>query len=182
MSQRGHCLLFFLTPTEQLALLESVEAHHPVAYYRAGTFSVPNAPVITSLLNEESLGHLATGDWNHSPNYLLTFPDEGIAVREIALRQGGYAYAVDQRENPELMRFRPSGQFTEGILVAGSIETFTRLSYSGRLFQALSKLLKQRTRRINMFWVGPEAEAQLRFGWRLVTSASAPREYDLALE
>jgi hypothetical protein len=68
------------------------------------------------------------------------------------------------------------------VLVAGSVQTFSRSSYSGRLFQAFGKLLKQCTRRIGMFWVGPAAEEQLRLGWCLVTMASSPREYDLAVE
>jgi hypothetical protein len=181
MSRRGHSLYFFLTPAEQVTLLEDFEARHQVAYYRAGTSSVPEVPASASLLQEETLGHLTSGDWNDSPSYLLTFPEEGVVVRQISLRKGGYAYAVDQGENPALARLKPSGQFTVGVLVAGSVDTFSRHSYSGLLFQALGKLLKQRTRRIGSFWVGPGAEAQLRLGWRLVTSASSPREYDLAV-
>jgi hypothetical protein len=182
MSRRGHSLYFFLTPAEQVALLEAFETHCKVAYYRAGTSPMPNAPAIASLLDEESLGYLTIGDWNHSPSYLLSSPEERVVVQEITLRQGGYVYAVDQGKNPALARLRPSGQFTEGILVAGSVETFSRSSYSGRLFQAFDKLLKQRTRRIGEFRVGLEAEEKLRLGWRLVTSASSPREYDVALE
>lgn len=113
---------------------------------------------------------------------MLTAPDEGVLVREITLRKGGYSYAVDLELNPELALFRPGGQFTEGVLVAGAVETFSRISYSGLLFKALVKLLKQRTRRIGMFWVGPEAEEKLRLGWRLVISVSSPPKYDLALE
>ena len=182
MPQRGHTLDFFLTPTEQVALLEAFEARHNVSYYRAGMSSVPNAPAISSLVREESLGKLAIGDCNHSPRYLLTVPDEGVCVREITLRKGGYAYAVDQQMNPELALFRPGGQFGDAILVAGLVSTFSRISYSGLLFQALVKLLKQRSRRIGAFWVGAEAEAKLRLGWRLVSSVSAPQEYDLAVE
>lgn len=182
MSRRGHCLYFFLTPAEQVTLLEDFEARHQVAYYRADTSAIPDVPVLASLLSEELLGHLSIGDWNHSPSYLLTLPEEGVVVRQITLRKGGCAYAVDQGENPALARLKPSGQFTAGVLVAGSMETFSRYSYSGLLFQAFGKLLKQRTRRIGSFWVGPIAEEQLRLGWRLVTSVSSPREYDLALE
>jgi hypothetical protein len=182
MSRRGYSLYFFLTPAEQVALLDDFEARHPVAYYRADTSPVPDAPAIASLVNEEALGHLSIGDWNHSPSYLLTFPEEGVVVQEITLRKGGYVYAVDQGKNSALACLRPCGQFTEGVLVAGSVETFSLISYSGLLFQALVKLLKQRTRRIGSFWVGPAAEEKLRLGWRLVTSASSPREYDLAVE
>jgi hypothetical protein len=182
MSRRGHSLYFFLTPAEQVALLEAFEARHPVAYYRADTSAVPDAPAIASLVNEEALGHLSIGDWNHSPSYLLTFPEEGVVVEEITLRKGGSVYAVNQGENPTLACLRPGGQFTEGVLVAGSVETFSRSSYSGLLFQAFGKLLKQRTRYIGSFWVGPAAEEKLRLGWRLVTSVASPREYDLAVE
>jgi hypothetical protein len=181
MSSRGHSFYFFLTPAEQVAVLESFEARHPRSYYCTDTSSVPDVPALSSLV-AESLGHLAIGDWNHSPDYLLTHPDEGIVVREISLGKGGYAYAIDQLLNPGLARFKPSGQFGDAVLVAGSLETFSRISYSGLLFQALVKLIKQRSRRIGMFWVGPEAEEKLRLGWQLVTSASSPREYDLALE
>lgn len=182
MPQRGHNLAFFLTPTEQVTLLEAFEARHRVSYHRAGTSAAPNAPALASLAAEESLRRLTIGDWNHSPSYLLTFPDEGVVVREITMRKGGYAYAVGQRENPELARLRPSGQFAEGVLVAGSLDTYSRSSYSGLLFQALAKLIKQRSRRIGAFWVGREAEEQLQRGWRLVTIASSPQEYDLIWE
>lgn len=91
-------------------------------------------------------------------------------------------YAVNQGKNPALACLRPGGEFTEGVLVAGSVETFSRSSYSELLFQALVKLLKQRTRCIGSFWVGPAAEEKLRLGWRLVTIAASPREYDLAVE
>lgn len=181
MSTRGHSFYFFLTPAEQVAVLESFEAHHNRSYYCTDTSTVPDVPAISSLV-VESLRHLAIGDWIHSPDYLLTHPDEGIVVREISLRKGGYAYPVDQLLNPELARFKPSGQFGDTVLVAGFVTTFSCVSYSGLLFRALVKLIKQRSRRIGMFWVGPEAEEKLRLGWRLVTNASSPREYDLTLE
>jgi hypothetical protein len=182
MSRRGYSLYFFLTPAEQVALFQTFETRYQVAYYRADISSVPESPAIASLVGEESVGYLASGDWNHSPSYLLTFPEEGVVVRKISLRKGGYAYAVDQGENPELARLKPSGELAEGVLVAGSLETFSRASYSGLLFQALSKLLKQRTRRMGSFWVGPEAEEKLHLGWRLVTNVTSPRDYDLAVE
>ncbi|RZJ87672.1 MAG: hypothetical protein EOO60_11940 [Hymenobacter sp.] len=102
-------------------------------------------------------------------------------VRKITLRKGGAVYAVDQGEISELACLRPIGQFTAGILIVGSVETFSRSSYSGLLFQALVKLLEERTHRIGNFWVGPAAEKQLRLGWRLVTGVASPQEYDLAL-
>jgi hypothetical protein len=181
MSQRGHSLHFFLTPAEQIALLEDFEARHSVAYYRADIAAVPDTPAIASLVSEQGLGHLSIGDWNHSPSYLLTFPGEGVMVEEITLRKGGAVYAVSQGENPTLACLRPAGLFTGGVLVAGSVETFVRSSYSGLLFQAFGKLLKQRTRRIGSFRVGPAAEEKLCLGWRLVTSVASPREYDLAV-
>ena len=184
MLQRGHTLSFFLTPAEQVALLEAFEARHLVTYYRAGTSPAPEAPAIASLVGEESLGRLANGDCNHSPRYLLSLPGEGVVVREITLRKGGYAYAVDQQLNPELAGFRPAGQFGEAVLVEGMTWTFTRTSHSGLLFQAFVKLLKQRSRRIggSFSWVGADAEAKLRLGWRLVSNVSSPQEYDVALD
>jgi hypothetical protein len=88
MSQRGHSFYFFLTPAEQIALLEDFEARHKVAYYRADTSAVPEAPATASLVNEEALGHLTIGDWNHSPSYMLAFPEEGVVVEKITLRKG----------------------------------------------------------------------------------------------
>lgn len=182
MSRRGHSLYFFLTPAEQVALLEEFEARHQVAYYQADTSAVPEASAIASLVSEKTLGHLSIGDWNHSPSYLLAFPEEDVVVEQITLRKGGLVYAVNQGENPTLACLRPGGQFTEDVLVAGSVETFSRSSYSGLLFQALVKLLKQRSRCIGSFWVGPAAEEKLRLGWRLVTNAASPRAYDLAVK
>ena len=175
-------LYFFLTPDELMAVIQSFESTHTVSYYEAGMFPSPANPVITSLLEEKSLGYLTIGDWNHSPDYLLAAPSDEIIVRKITLRKGGYSYSVDQGENPDMAIFKPSGLLTQGILVAGSLQIGTRSSYSGLLFQALTKIIKKHARRIGAFYVGSDAEEKLRFGWRLVTTASSPKEYDLALE
>jgi len=50
MSHRGQSLYFFLTPAEQLALLDAFEARQPVAYYRADTSAVPEVLALASLL------------------------------------------------------------------------------------------------------------------------------------
>jgi hypothetical protein len=88
MSSRGHSFYFFFAPAEQVAVLESFEARHPRSYYCTDTASVPDVPAISSLV-AESLGHLAIGDWIHSPDYLLTHPDEGIVVRESLYARAG---------------------------------------------------------------------------------------------
>jgi len=175
-------LFFFLTPDELIALIQSFESTHAISYYQTGLFSSPANLAITSLLEEKSLSYLTIGDWNHSPSYLLAAPSDEIIVREITLRQGGNSYAIDQRENPDMAVFKPSGLLTQDVLIAGSLQIGTRGSYSGLLFQTLTKIIKKHTRRIGAFYVGPDAEEKLRLGWRLVTSASSPIEYDLALE
>jgi hypothetical protein len=68
------------------------------------------------------------------------------------------------------------------VLVAVALETFSRISYSDRLFQPLVKIMKMRTRRIGAFWVGPGAEEKLLLSWHLGISVSSPQQYDLALK
>ncbi|MDO7846237.1 hypothetical protein Q5H92_07715 [Hymenobacter sp. M29] len=175
-------LYFFLTPNELVSVIQSFESNYTVSYYEAGMFPSPDNPMIPSLLEVKSLGYLTIGDWNHSPDYLLAAPSDEIIVRKITLRKGGYSYSVDQYENPAMAVFKPSGLLTPGILIAGSLQIGTRSSYSGLLFQGLTKIIKKHTRRIGTFYVGSDAEEKLKLGWRLVTSASSPKEYDLALE
>ncbi|MBD2768467.1 hypothetical protein IC235_11255 [Hymenobacter sp. BT664] len=175
-------LLFFLTPAELVELMAAFESQNVVSYHQAGTFPSPKTLTAFSLIEEASLGHLTSGDWNQSPTYLISAPETKIVVREIILQRGGYSYAIDQQKNPDTVVFKPSGIFTEGILVAGSLVTGSSTAYSTMTFQAFAKIIKQRTTRIGVFYVGPDARAKLMLGWRLVTTASSPKEYDLALD
>ena len=173
---------FFFTPSEITSVIKEFENRYAVEYHQAGVFQSPTTTIIPSLSLESSLGYLKVGDWNHSPNYLIVAQNTAVCLREISLRKGGYSYAVDQQKNPDTIILKPSGIFKGEILVAGSLSTGSNTACSVSMFQDLAKVIKKRTSRIGAFYVGPEAKEKLRVGWRLVTIASSPKEYDLVLE
>ncbi len=181
MRAGGKQLLFFLTPLDLSIVIESIEDSAEIVYYKMGLFPLPTTSAISSLVRNSELGYLTKGDWNHSPSYLITTPDAEIVTREIILKKGGYSYAVDQEENPDTVIFKPSGVFTEGILIAGALGTLSNTAYSLKSFKAFSKIIKQYTSKIGLFYVGADAREKLKLNWRLIVNSSSPKEYDLTL-
>lgn len=175
-------LLFFFTPEELASIIKTFEMQNAVSYYQTGLFSSTGALKIESLLELPSIGYLDKGDWNHSPSYLVLAKGNNAVSREIVLKKGGFSYAIDQQENYDTVIFKPSGIFTENILVAGRLVTGSTTTYSVKMFQAFAKIIKSNATRIGVFYVGPDAKSKLIDGWRLVTNADSPMEYDLVLD
>lgn len=173
-------LLFFFTSTELATVIEEFEIKYSVSYYKMGALSAPEAVIAGPLA--EQLGHLAIGDWNHSPCYLIIKQNSEVAFREIKLQKGDFSYVIDQQKNPDTIIFKPSGVFAKEILIAGSLSTGSNSSHSVKMFQIFAKIIKRYSSKIGLFYVSPNAKKDLALGWRLVTSSTSPKEYDLALD
>lgn len=174
-------LLFFLSPTDLVEVIKKFEICYKQSYYQMDITSPEEANELTSLLAEPSLGRLTIGDWNHSPTYLVTVPDAKICIEEIKLRKGGHSFSITQTDNPNSVIFKPSGIFDDRVLIAGSLTTISLTPYSLKTFNIFAKIIKQHSSKIRSFYVGSDAYTKLNLGWRLVTSASSPSKYNLAI-
>ena len=171
---------FYALPDDLLAILELVEARQPVRYTATKTIE---ASIADSYLAGTTIPTL----WQPAPfdsgvagtSYLVTPRDSEVRGRRIVLANGGIRYAFDQLNNPDTVELLTGGRHTSGAILYGRIATCTDSPISKKIFELLKGAIGKRYRRINAFWVGPNAEAAWRQGARLTQSISSPHEFDL---
>lgn len=176
---RGKRVAFFAGQQDLQQLITVFEATTRCQYYEAGSFESSAIPAYESLLEVPQLGTVQYGDWLLATRILVLPVTIPLIVRPVAQRAGGVRYFIDQLANPYGFLLTLGGTFQPGILVASEASTLATDVASLALFGSLAKLVKKQTR-VGSFYVGKQADTHLQEGWRLVTSASSPPEYDLS--
>ena len=175
----GHQLNMFASKVDLAMLMRAVELKKELQYVHAGLFDSPKINQRLTLLNDANFGIAFKGDSNLEERYLIADRLEIIDVRSVSQYGGGVKYAIDQKNNPRSIIFRPGGQFSETCIIAGIIGTISEDMYSLTLFNLFSKEIKKQFRRIQSFWVGKDAENLRHKGWRLTNSVKSSPLYDL---
>ena len=122
------------------------------------------------------------GDWIRDLRLMAIPKTMSLVIREVPQKRGGIKYAVDPLENQTSICFQFGGIYQNGILVGGSCGTSFLSDFSLEIYKNFSTKLKKNFKRIEIFYVGKEAEEKLKEGWRLVTDENSPKEYDLGYE
>jgi hypothetical protein len=172
----GKRVSFFAQEQDLRQLITAFEAKTPCQYYEDDSFEHDHIPTYASLLAIPQLGTVQHGDWNHALSLRVLPIEVPLVVRSVAQRKGGVRYFTDNQEGFSLTL---GGIFQPGILVASTASTLATDATSLTLFGNFVRLVKQQPR-IGVFYVGKQAHSYLQEGWRLVTNASSPAEYDLA--
>jgi hypothetical protein len=145
-----------------------------------GNFDAPTAPSVLSGTHIPTLREPPPADSAAAGHSYLVTRRETIAVaRRILLSGGGVRYAFDQLNNPDSIEMTPGSWHPSEALLHGRISTCSDTSESRELFAHFKRAIGKHFRKINAFWVGPEAEAAWKQGARLTIGLSSPREYDL---
>lgn len=163
-------------------ILQAFEQSFNVLYYEEGLFDSTEIPMLATLSHSPMLGKVPNGDWNHNERYIVL--PKNIAVQWTAYpqRKGGVKYAVNQSMNLKCILIQPSGEFTDGVLVSGTIGTISEDEDSNLMFKHLSSHFRKNFKKVGSFFVGNEAMEKLLNGWRLVQNIKSPLEYDLKIE
>jgi hypothetical protein len=173
---RGKRVSFFAEAQDLRQLITAFEATTPCQYYAADAFESDHIPAYASLPALPQLGTVQYGDWNLALRLQVLPIGVPLVVRSVAQRAGGVHYFIANQEGFNLTL---GGVFQPGVLVASTASTLATDATSLALFGNLVKLVKKQPR-IGIFYVGEQAHRHLQEGWRLVTNASSPAEYDLA--
>ncbi len=175
---RGKRVTFFATEQDFQHLIRAFEATAQCQYFEAGGFDNPDIPTYTSLRDVPTLGRVQNHSTVLAPRLLLLPLDVTLTVRPVSQRAGGVRYLVDQLANPYGFLLTIGGTFQPGVLVASEASTLATDATSLALFASWAKAVRKQ-RRMGYAYVGPEAAHLLTGGWRLVTDARSPVEYDL---
>lgn len=175
---RGKRVTFFATEQDFQYLIRAFEASAQCQYFEAGGFDIPDIPTYTSLRDVPTLGQVQYHSTTLALRLLLLPLEVALTVRPVPQNAGGVRYLVDQLANPYGFLLTLGGTFQPGVLVASEASTLATDSASLALFTSWAKAVRKQ-RRMGYAYVGPEASFLLASGWRLVTDARSPVEYDL---
>jgi hypothetical protein len=165
-------LNFFCTVDDAVLCMKEAEDQEPLQYHPTASATPSPEPVLTiAALGPEVLAQ-------HEPRFLATRRGEQVRVRRVEPSSGGPWYAFDLLENPDAVMLYFGGQ-RGTVLTPGSVSTLGGSSETVSLFKRISRHFKKKCRRVKSYWVGPEALALLRSGWRLTVNETASRIYDL---
>jgi len=173
---------FFATATDLIPGLRRFEEACAVQYVLTGQFNsrVPALFTVGEALPE--LGLAPAGDAISVPAFLVLARDSPVIFREIPQRSGAVVFAIDQLENPDSTVFRGGGLTAEAVLISGEIATTGTTLEALELHRLMVRTVTKGFRRVQSFWLGPEAFAMLAAGARLTKSVRMSRTYDLRMQ
>ena len=174
----GKRVSFFAEEQDLRQLIAAFEATAHCQYYKAGSFESNVVVQYESLLDVPRLGTVQHGDWNHATRLLVLPMEIALVVRPCPQRKGGMRYIVDSAENPCSFTLTLGGIFQPGVLVASGAVTAAEDERTLSIFGSLARLIKKLPR-AGVFYLGQQASRYLDQGWRLVSNAQSPPEYDL---
>jgi len=160
--------------------IQAIERKARLKYALCGLFDVAPRGALSSLLEIETLGTTTAPNQSLSQSYLVLPTDCDLEVREVPQKTGGTSYAVDQRQNPRSVVFRPGGIFGSGFIIAGNIGTASTDPDSTKLYREFSTAIRGGFKRFGAYYIGPQAFHLYKEGVRLITMhTDESPEYDL---
>jgi hypothetical protein len=78
--------------------------------------------------------------------------------------------------------FQPGGLHQDDVLIAGRIATTGTTPAALALHQLMVRTVTKGFRRVQSYWLGPEALARFQAGARLTAAVRSPALYDLRAE
>lgn len=165
-------LQFFCTRQDVLECLEAAEGSESLKYYAMSSGDDAAEPWRSAAEVSSQFPETIEAHW------VVARDGATLLARKIESDDGRVWYAVDQLQNPDTVLIHLGIRKGE-ILSPGSLSTVSRTAESVSLFKNLERHFKKRCKKVKSYWVGPEALVLLRSGWRLASSETSSRTYDL---
>jgi hypothetical protein len=174
-----HGRYFFATAGDLLPGLQRFEQERPVRYAQSGYLESRIPVLFDSATDLPGLGIARSGDAVHEPAFLVLPRDAETKVRQVPQGSGEPKFAIDQLENPDSTVFRSGGLYQELVVISGEIATTGTTAVAVDLHRLMVRTVTKGFRRVQSFWVGPEALSRLSRGGRLTRSVNSPAINDL---
>lgn len=147
-------------------VLCDVESTIPIRYYLEALYETSRIPSLSTLIGPE-LGSVT----DERKNYFVLGKESKIGITYLTAHQ---KYEIDYGKNMASIQFRPSGVFSEGLMLCGELSEPTRDPESIELFNVFRNAIKKRFSLVNSVYLGKEAEKLFDNGWKVARSARAP--------
>lgn len=124
------------------------------------------------------IGDASSGDVNLQPMYLILRATALVRHRVVPQRRGGSYFAVDEVCNPEALILVPGGVAGDKSLVVSKAMAVGNAA-SLELYRQFTRTVLKGFRKVDSYYLGPEAMKLWEQGWRLTHSVGASPEFDL---
>jgi hypothetical protein len=170
---------FYATRQDLLPGLQRLESEVELQYVLREMSPSPTPIIFLSALDIPGLGVAHYGDYSHEQKWLVMEKWVEISVEEVPQHKGGVLYDIGLMQNPTAFAFQPAGQFEDKTIIQGSVDTATGDLKSIASCKWFWRALSQEFRKVQGYFVGPEAYRLLEQGWRLTAATQCPSEFDL---
>jgi len=172
-------MLIFALRNDLLLVLRSLEAKREIKYTRCGRLPEPKPVIWKSAADLPKLGQATCDQQAGCDQYLIMEEASPVRVKTMTMFDGNDRFDVDPSPNPDSIRLCVGGEWTDGTIIPGAIDTMSLSPISKSLMRALHSGVKKHFTRVQSYWVGPDALAALRSGRRLTIAVQSPAEYNL---
>jgi len=173
---------FFATASDLLPGLTRFEQTRSIRYIEKGLFDTRQVREYRSGADFPHLGIAPSGHAIREPTFLVLDRETPLVIRDIPQLAGGVKYAIDQLENPDSTVLWPGGLHAPDVLVSGRIATTGLTTIAKELQRVMIRTVTRGFRRVQAFWLGPEALRMFEGGARLTMATQMPPAYDLRRE
>jgi len=173
-------IAFYALRNDVLAILNHLEAAHPVRYIDINDYKNPVPKEWCHGRDIPGLGH-ATSETGHTGDQFLII-EAGVTVNHSASvqRDGTKRFDIHQVNNPQSIILAHAGEWSEEIILAGEFVTMSTTPLSQALMRSAYAGIRATFTKIGKhYWVGPEAFARFKAGARLTMAEQSPPEFDL---
>lgn len=175
-------MTFFATRSDIYPVLKSAESKLSVEYVECGLFVDDSVTRLPSLSGLQSLGVSNTGDPNTDATYMVVPSGAKVAIRTVPQRRGGVKFALDQLMNPGSVVLRLGGEVRGSrSILAGSLASVHTDAGARKVSSVFAEVLAGSFTKVKAFWLGEEAFARWKDGWRLCFKATETTEFDLSV-
>ncbi|MFC2250028.1 hypothetical protein ACETRX_10420 [Labrys portucalensis] len=180
-------VLFFSTQSDISPVITSLEKDSGVIFVRSGHYDIMDPPVLSSK-DLSNVGIATSETASTSISYLIMPSNSKIISREYISEDpmtfGRKQWSVYNGFNEDSVEMTLAGIWEGKVLLPGSVKTMHNTPFAQMVIRKFASLLKQaQFKKIQSWWLGPEALQMLRAGKRLSTTAvQSPPDYDLRPE
>jgi hypothetical protein len=173
---RGSSIYFYATFQDIADIIPAVEQQYPVNYFISGMFDEVKIIEYKSLFDREDLGYTFGSSTFDSPRFLAMGREHNLEVRPVIQRKGGVKYVIDPLINPKSLVFDMGGVYlkSERILICSNIHTISNDPYIKEILTQYRKRIRETFQSLGSVYVGPQARAFARSGWRLTAAIGSP--------
>jgi hypothetical protein len=142
----------------------------------------PTPIIFFSAFEIPGFGVSRHGDYSGEDVFLVMEKGVEITVEEVPQQKGGVLFDIGLMENPTAFSFKPAGRFGEKTIIQGCVGTATGNPKSIASCKLFWRGLSNGFKKVNGYYVGPEAYRLLEQGWRLTPATQCPPDLDLRIE